>query len=93
MMADGMMKTRKNSGMVKVEVLNVTFKTEAQFIYNKTEIEQDLEKLYDDLANKFDKLKDRHKSAGTLKKSNYFFFDVYKIKEIRGSSYIPTTET
>ena len=78
--------------MVKVHVLNITFKTKAQFIYNKKEIEQVLIKLYDDLSSKFDKLKDRHKSAGTLKKLNYFFFDVNEIKEIRGSSYIPTPE-
>ena len=78
---------------VKLTITNITFKTKAQFIYNKKEIEQVLEKLYDDLGSKFDKLKDRHKSAGTLKKINYFFFDVYKIKEIRGSSYIPTPET
>ena len=45
-----------------------------------------------DRLNVWKKLKDRHQSAGTLKKINYFFFDVYKIKEIRGSSYIPTPE-
>ena len=29
--------------MVKVQVINITFKTKAQFIYNKKEIEQVLE--------------------------------------------------
>ena len=77
---------------VKTTITNITFKTKAHFIYNKKEIEQVLDKLYDDLASKFDKLKDRHKSAGTLKKISYFFFDVYKIKELRSSSYIPTPE-
>ena len=77
--------------MVKVRVLNITFKTKAQFIYNKKEIEQVLENyMMIQVVNLI--LKDRHKSAGTLKKINYFFFDVYKIKEIRGSSYIPTPE-
>jgi hypothetical protein len=85
-------KQERTVEMVKVHVRNITFKTKAPFIYNKKEIEQVLEKLYDDLSNKSDKLKDRRKSAGTLKNINYFFFDVYKIKEIRGSSYIPTPE-
>jgi hypothetical protein len=44
--------------MVKAHVLNITFKTKAQFIYNKKEIEHVLEKLYDDLSSTFDKLKD-----------------------------------
>ena len=77
---------------VKVTTTNITFKTKAQFIYIKTEIEQVLEKQYDDLASKFDKLKDRRKSAGTIKTIHYFSFDVNKIQEIRGSSYIPTPE-
>ena len=51
---------------VKVTITNITFKTKAQFIYNKKEIEQVLEKLYDDLTHKYEILKDRHKSAGTL---------------------------
>ena len=63
----GWWKRRKTVELVKVYVLNLTFKTKAEFIYNKKEIEQVLEKLYEDLGNKFDKLKDRHKSAGTLK--------------------------
>ena len=61
---------------VKHTITNITFKTKALFIYNKKEIEQVLEKLYDDLGNKFDKLKDRHKSADALKKIHYFSFVV-----------------
>ena len=60
----------------------MTFKTKAQFIYNKKEIEHVLEKLYDDLGNKFDKVKDRHKSAGTLKKIHFSFLMYIKLKKL-----------
>ena len=43
------------------------------------------------MTNKYEKIKDKE-SGLTLMKIHYFFFDVYKIKAIRGSSYIPTPE-
>ena len=66
-------------------------KTKSLLIYNDKEIEDVLEKLYNDLTSKYEKIKDAE-SGRTLIKIHYFFFDVYKIKEIRGSSYIPTPE-
>ena len=63
---------------VKVKLYNITLKTKSQFIYHEKEIEEVLEKLYNDLTNKYDKLKDIE-SGLTLMKIHYFFFDVYKI--------------
>ena len=40
-----------------IEVVNITLKTKAQFIYHEKEIVEILGNLYDDLTNKFDKLK------------------------------------
>ena len=44
-------KEERTVEMVKVQVINITFKTKAQYIYNKKEIEQALEKRYDDPGN------------------------------------------
>ena len=49
-----------------IEVVNITLKPKAQFIYEK-EILEVFSKLYDDLTNKFDKIKDKP-SGLTLKK-------------------------
>ena len=66
-------------------------KTKSLLLYHDKEIEDVLEKLYNDLTSKYETIKDAE-SGLTLVKINYFFFDVYQIKEIRGSSYIPTPE-
>ena len=66
-------------------------KTKSPSIYPEKEIEEVLENLYNDLTSKSEKIKDREPGL-TIIEIHYFFFDVYKIKAIRGSSYIPAPE-
>ena len=73
-----------------VNTYNLTLKTKASSIKHEKEIEGVLE-IYCDLTIKDEKIKGVE-SGLTFKEIHYFFFDVYKIKEIRGSSYIPTPE-
>lgn len=60
-------------------------------VYSQDELENVLDKLFDNLEKLFEGMKFVD-SGWSLVKIHYFFVETFSIKPVRGSSYIPTPE-
>ena len=86
----GVNATFQTTGSDKTEVTN-TISTKHQTVNSSSQIARIVDSLIEDLLNRFEHI--NHKGSGyTVKKINHVFLKSYKVKPIRGSSYIPTPE-
>jgi predicted nucleic acid-binding Zn-ribbon protein len=86
----GVNATFQTTDTEKTEVTN-TISTKHQTVYSSSQIDRVVDSLIEDLLNRFEHI--NHKGSGyTVKKINHVFLKSYKVKPIRGTSYIPTPE-